>query len=128
MRPYVLFALPCPAQLVVGLLAYRKATRTLHGQGTGRFSTEEISSFRQQIWENVNALLVASKRTKTETGAGDAMFWVLGGTGPSEADTVLFGFIATALVCTAYVPLDRLGGFMIRADSFLPGDRKPRRC
>jgi len=101
MRPHVLSALPYPIQLVVGLLAYRKVSQTLYGQGTGRFSAEEISSFRQQVWENVDALLVASRRKKTETGASDAVFWVLGGNGPSEADTVLFGFIASALVCTA---------------------------
>ena len=88
-------------QVVVGLLAYRNVMKTLYGQGTGRFSGEEISSFRQQIWENVNALLVESRRNRTETDASDAMFWVLGGDGPSEADAVLFGFIAPALVCTA---------------------------
>lgn len=101
MRSKVLAALPYPIQLLVGLLAYRKVSQTLYGQGTMRFSAEEISSFRHQIWENVDALLVASRRKKTETGTGDATFWVSGGNGPSEADTVLFGFIASALVCNA---------------------------
>lgn len=72
-----------------------------------RYSAEEIASFRQQIWESVDALLAASKRKKkTETDAGDndkATFWVLGGNTPSEADPVGFGFIAAALVCTVYV-------------------------
>ena len=45
-----------PFQLVVGLLIYRKVSRTLHGQDTGRFSAEEISLFRQRVWGNVNAL------------------------------------------------------------------------
>ena len=103
MRPHVLVALPYPIQLLVGLLAYRKVTQTLYGQGTGRLSLEEISRLRQQVWESVDALLVAARRKKTETDAGDATFWVLGGDGPSEADTVLFGFISSALVCTAYV-------------------------
>ena len=102
MRPHVLSALPYPLQLIIGPLVYRKISQTLHGQGTGRFSAEEIISFRQQVWENVDALLVASRRKITETGAGDVMFWVLGGNGPSEADTVLFGFIASVLVCAAY--------------------------
>ncbi len=79
MRDKVLSVLPYPVRLVVGLLAYRKIIQALHGQGTGRFSAEEISALRQQIWENVDALLVASKRQKTETGAGDVLFWVLGG-------------------------------------------------
>ncbi len=103
MRSNTLSALPYPVQLVVGLLAYRKVTQTLHGQGTGRLSAEEISAFRQQIWESINALLSASRRQKTETGGSDTTFWVLGGNGPSEADSVLFGFIASALVCSAYV-------------------------
>lgn len=98
MRPGVLGALPYPVQLVVGLLAYRRNMQTLHGQGTARFSAEEISSFRKHIWENVNALLAASRRKRTET---DATFWVLGGEGPSEADATLFGFIAAAMVCEA---------------------------
>lgn len=106
MRPHALSALPYPVQLVVGLLVYRKVSQALYGQGTGRFSAEEISSLRQQIWENVDALLVASRRKKVETGAGDTISWVLGGNEPSEADTVLFGFIASALVCTAYVSLN----------------------
>lgn len=98
MRPGVLAALPYPVQLVVGLLAHRGVMRTLYGQGTARFSREEISSFRRHIWENVNALLVASRGKRTET---DATFWVLGGEGPSEADATLFGFIAAGMVCEA---------------------------
>lgn len=98
MRSGVLASLPYPVQLVVGLLAHRGLMRTLYGQGTARFSTEEISAFRRNIWENVNALLVASRGKRTET---DANFWVLGGEGPSEADATLFGFIASAMVCEA---------------------------
>ena len=100
MRSKVLAALPYPMQILIGLLAYRGVTRTLHGQGTMRFSTEEISSFRKKIWENVNALLAESKR-KAGAGAGNDVFWLWGGKGPSEADTTLFGFISTGLVCEA---------------------------
>ena len=82
----------------MGVLAHRGVMQTLHGQGTARFSTEEISSFRRRIWENINALLVASRAKRTET---DALFWVLGGNGPSEADATLFGFVAAAMVCQA---------------------------
>ena len=81
MRSHVLSALTYPVQLVVGLLAYRKVQQTLYGQGTRRFSAEEIRSFRQQIWEYVHALLIASKRKSSETGDGDAIFWVLEGMG-----------------------------------------------
>jgi len=107
MRSYVLSALSYPIQLVVGLLAYRKVSQTFYGQGTGRFSGQEISSFRQQIWENINGLLVASrmKKTRTDDDDSDAIFWVLGGNRPSEADTALFGFISSLLISTAYVTI-----------------------
>ena len=105
MRSRVLSALPYPIQIVVGLLAYRNQSQTLYGQGTGRLSVDEIDSFRLQIWENVNALLTASKEKIAKRGVRGEMFWVLGNSGPSEADMVLFGFIASALVCAAYVPL-----------------------
>jgi hypothetical protein len=126
MRSKVLSALPYPIQVAVGLLAYRNVSATLYGQGTGRFSTAEISSFRHHIWVNIDALLDDARRKQTETGAGDAMFWVLGGNGPSEADTTLFGFIATALVCTAYVSRD---DEVIHdyAHGFLLGRPRPRR-
>ncbi len=101
MRSHVLSALPYPAQVVVGLLIYRKSCQTLHGQGTARYTSAELSAFKQQIWENVNSLLVASQKKHVESDAGEDPFWVLGGDGPSEADTVVFGFISAALVCTA---------------------------
>ena len=97
MRPGVLSALPYPIQLVVGLLAYRQNMQTLHGQGTTRFSPEEISSFRLEIWENISALLVAS-RSKSK---GDDNFWILGTKEPTEADATAFGFISSAFVCSA---------------------------
>ena len=103
MRPHVLQALPYPAQVIVGLIAYRKNIQTLYGQGTLRFTEQEISSFRREIWEGINALLTASIRKKMETDGNDAPFWVLGGSRPSEADATLFGFISAALVCSAYV-------------------------
>jgi hypothetical protein len=70
-----------------------------------RFSREEISSFRLQIWESINALLVSSRSKSKETSTGDATFWVLGTEGPTEADATVFAFICSALVCSAYVSL-----------------------
>ncbi len=104
MRSSVLSELPYPVQLCVGLLAYHKNMRTLYGQGTGRFTEGEIDSFKWQVWKSIDALLIASKETHGST-AGGKVFWVLGGNGPSEADTTLYGFIASALVCTACVYL-----------------------
>ena len=103
MRSNILAALPYPIQIIVGLLAYRGVMRTLNGQGTARFSAEEIRAFRRQIWEDVNALLVAS-RAKAKKAADDddeGTFWVLGGEGPSEADATVFGFVVSAMVCEA---------------------------
>jgi len=116
MRTKVLAALPYPVQVIVGLLAYRKNMATSYGQGSGRYSPEELSSFKRQAWESVNALLVEARRKNTENGEGDAVFWVLGGDGPTEADTTFFGFIASNLVCEAYVPLILIDDF---ADGFL---------
>ena len=67
MRPKVLAALPYSVQGLVGQLVYRKMTSMLYGQGTGRFTPEEITMFKTEIWENVNALLTASSRKR---GAG----------------------------------------------------------
>lgn len=86
-------------QVIVGLLAHRKVMATLHGQGTSRFSGAEISSFRENIWNKINALLGESM-AKLRKPSGSP-FWVLGRPGPSEADAVLFGFIVGALICTA---------------------------
>lgn len=100
MRPKALAALPYPVQVLVGQLTYRKMSATLYGQGTGRFTAEEITKFKNEVWENVNALLTVSSQ-KRGSGSSDGMFFVLGGNEPTEADTTLFGFIASGLVCAA---------------------------
>ncbi|KAL8770161.1 MAG: hypothetical protein Q9209_004003 [Squamulea sp. 1 TL-2023] len=100
MRDKALAALPLPVRILVGQLGYRKVSSTLYGQGTGRLTPEEITKYKTEAWENVNALLTASSR-KRGTGAEDDMFFVLGGSKPTEADTTLFGFVASGLVCAA---------------------------
>jgi len=99
MRDHVLWSLPYPVRVLVGLLVYRNNAATLHGQGTGRYSADEIAAFRAEIWERVAALLVKAKRDTPSEG----VFWALGGAEPTEADTTLFGFIVSVLICTAYV-------------------------
>ncbi|KAL4917841.1 hypothetical protein BDW62DRAFT_201394 [Aspergillus aurantiobrunneus] len=91
-------AIPYAVRIVVGLLIYRSTVQTLQGQGTGRYSAEEIRGFRVEAWEAVNDLLVA---LKAKTQSGDAPFWVLGGEEPTEADTTVFGFVVSALICDA---------------------------
>ncbi len=100
MRLKVLGALPYVMQVLVGQLAYRKMTATLWGQGTARFTPEEITKFKTEVWENINALLTVSSMKRGSSGP-DGMFFLLGGKGPTDADTTLFGFIASGLVCAA---------------------------
>lgn len=100
MRSHVLAALPYPIQLVVGLLAFRTVTQTLYGQGTGRFSTDELRTFKVKIWDNVNALLTEAKSNQSSS---EEPFWVYGGSRPTEADTVVFGFVIGSIISNAYV-------------------------
>lgn len=99
MRPVVLAALPYPVQLVVGLLIYRRNKQTLQGQGTLRYTSQEIGEFRHQIWRHINTLLTASK-TNADMNK-DGVFWLFARQEPSDADAVLYGFIVGALVCSA---------------------------
>ncbi|KAI0808494.1 hypothetical protein GGR55DRAFT_194123 [Xylaria sp. FL0064] len=103
MRDHVLWALPWPVRVLVGSMIHRGTVATLHGQGTGRFSAEEIALFRREIWESFADLVLESK-TKTKgasSGSGEEPFWVLGGPEPTEVDATLFGFVISTLLCTA---------------------------
>ncbi|KAI4207108.1 MAG: hypothetical protein LQ349_009886, partial [Xanthoria aureola] len=100
MRDKALAALPLPVKFLVGQLGYRKMSSALYGQGTGRLTASEITKFKTEVWDHINALLTASSR-KRGSGAPDGMFFVLGGSKPTEADTSLFGFVASGLVCDA---------------------------
>ncbi|KAL0261091.1 hypothetical protein SLS55_004787 [Diplodia seriata] len=101
MRDHVLCALPYPVRVIVGLLIHRGVKNHLHGQGTGRFTAEEIAAFRRQIWEGFDDLLREAKRKHSGAADGGKPFWAMGGDGPTEADMVLFGFIVSVLICTA---------------------------
>ena len=107
MREHVLGALPYPARILVGIIIYRKLMVTLHGQGTGRFSSEEIATFRLEIWENIDVLLKSSK-ANCQAKDNKAPVWLLGGNDPSEVDMVLYGFIISVLIATAYESLYHL--------------------
>jgi hypothetical protein len=104
MRGSILAPLPYPMQVIVGLIIYRKVVQTLYGQGTSRFSADEIDALKLGGWESVNAMLVNAKGKRSPskgTGNESEVFWVLGGAEPTEADTVIFGFIAAGLSCPA---------------------------
>jgi hypothetical protein len=87
-------------QIIIGYFIHNGTIKTLHGQGTGRFSDDEIDSFRQDIWTNINELLQVSK-SKLSAEQKDVPFWILGGESPTEADMTLFSFIVSVLICTA---------------------------
>ncbi|KAK8131780.1 glutathione S-transferase [Apiospora sp. TS-2023a] len=118
MRDHIFAAMPYPLRVVIGLLAHRGMVATLHGQGTGRYTADEIASFRLEIWKSINALLTASRdKARARALAGGSKpgmvwegeaggkekepFWVLGGEGPTEADATVFGFVVSVLICTA---------------------------
>ncbi|KAL8842371.1 MAG: hypothetical protein Q9176_002760 [Flavoplaca citrina] len=100
MRDKALSALPFPLKVLIGQISYRKMSSTLYGQGTGRLTAPEITKLKTEVWSHIDALLTASSR-KRGSGAPEGMFFVLGGSRPTEADTTLFGFVASGLVCDA---------------------------
>lgn len=84
-------------QVLVGNLIYRSSAKIIHGQGTGRYTADEVRAFRREIWESINGILTSSGGKTT----AESPFWVLGGEKLTEADATLFGFIVSVLVCTA---------------------------
>ena len=72
----------------------------LDGQGTLRFSAEEIDVFRREGWGSVNELLRVAKNRQQDGGKGDdgKPFWIMGREEPTEADTTVFGFVSSLLV------------------------------
>lgn len=94
MRDHAMGKLPYPARIVAGALAHRGIVSRLHEQGTGRFTDEEISAFTREIWVAINGLLRQSAKKVDR----NEVFWILGGSEPTEADTTVFGFIVANLV------------------------------
>ena len=103
MRPTALAALPYLVQVIVGNIAYNSVKRTLFGQGVGRYEDAEVSEFKREIWESISAILGESRtNSKAATARGrDEPFWVLGLDQPTEADAVVYAFVASGLVCAA---------------------------
>lgn len=93
-------------RVLIGQIVYRNHKVMLYGQGTLRLSDEEIRASKREIWDSINSVLVAvrSSRAAGPPGSTDSKtrpFWFLGGDGPTEVDTTLFGFIVSVLLCTA---------------------------
>lgn len=97
MRSWILYTVPYPAQVILGLIIWRTVQANLAGQGTGRFSADEVRMFRREAWDSLEALLADGK-----SGASDKEpFWVLGGDRPTKADMSLFGTIVSVLAMPA---------------------------
>lgn len=96
-RAKSLAAIPWLIRIIVGFFIRRTVGQALHGQGAGRFTDDEVQVFNEEIWENINALLLEARKA----AVAEEPFWVLGGEEPTEADATLYGFIAGTLVCVA---------------------------
>ena len=102
-RDKILEGFSYPLRALIGYMIYRKHTSLLHGQGISRFSATEARSFREEIWLSLNDLLQESRKKAMQRGGrkdDGSCFWCLGGDGPTECDTTVFGFINSALVAT----------------------------
>ncbi|RSL41433.1 hypothetical protein CEP53_012758 [Fusarium sp. AF-6] len=98
MRSNALAPIPWPLQVLVGFLVHQNVTKVLWGQGTGRFTDDEVAALREEVWESVDALI---SEARTSGADRDGPFWALGGKEPTEVDASLFAFIASALTCDA---------------------------
>ena len=97
MRDHALMTIPYPMRVVIGMLAYRKVINYQYNLGIGRFSKEEITSFKQEIWQSINDMLAESK----SKSKGNDPFWILGKADPTEADATVFGLTCSILICDA---------------------------
>lgn len=61
MRDHMLWSIPYPIRVIIGLLAHRKLSAMLHGQGTSGVTDEEPNWSKQDIWGIIAGLLRASK-------------------------------------------------------------------
>ncbi|KAI9808885.1 MAG: hypothetical protein M1827_007160 [Pycnora praestabilis] len=92
-----LATIPYPLRLVVGMIVYRKILQALHGQGVGRYSTDEVDILRNEAWAIISDFL---SNSRNGTGANRPQ-WALGGEKPTELDATLFGFLSAVLTCPA---------------------------
>ena len=90
-----LATIPYPMRILIGYIVHSKITRTLHGQGVGRYTSEELSSLRQEAWSSLDDLLAEHSNVNGRAP------WILGGKYPTEADACLYGFLAASLTSLA---------------------------
>ncbi|KAJ5777029.1 hypothetical protein N7520_000275 [Penicillium odoratum] len=103
MRDNILAPLPWLVRVVVGYMIYNKNVRNMMGQGTGKFSDEEIAAFRVEVWDALDAAIGKS----CAQHLGEGPFWVWGGDSPTEVDAVVYGFIVSGLMCGPAAPITK---------------------
>jgi hypothetical protein len=89
-----LAAIPYPMRFFIGWMVHSKISRSLYGQGTGRYTAAELNSLRQEAWTSLDELV--AKNTDRS-----GIHWILGGQNPTEADACLYGFLASTLTSSA---------------------------
>jgi len=80
--------IPYPIRYFVGLIVHSKILRTMHGQGTGRYTPAELAELQEEAWGSLNEMVGENS-------------WVLGGEKPTEADACLYGFLASSMTSPA---------------------------
>lgn len=98
-REKALAAIPYPVRVLIGYYVHWSVASTLHGQGVGRFSAEEVHALKAEIWQHVDSVL---KQRLRRVSSGQ-LAWYLGGKQPTEADAALYGFIVSGLVSARLV-------------------------
>jgi len=93
-RDKALYSKPWAIRVLIGYLIHRSITQTLHGQGVGRLSSEEIRTLKTEIWQHIDNVLAFRLRKSRRSEP----VWCLGGPEPTEADATLHGFITSVLV------------------------------
>jgi hypothetical protein len=95
MREGVFGHLPWGVRHAVGYGAKQYARVMMYFQGTGRYDAEEVRGFME---EAVGALGGFAEAARGEAEGKGGVFWILGGSGPSEADFTVFGAVSALLV------------------------------
>ncbi|KAI9684978.1 MAG: hypothetical protein M1820_010858 [Bogoriella megaspora] len=77
-RDHVLGSFSPLLRFLISSMIYRQHTKTLYGQGVGRFSADEARQFREEIWRTINNLLEQRRREAAVKEVKEC-FWCLGG-------------------------------------------------
>lgn len=75
------------------MFVWREVKAALHGQGTGRYTADEVRTFERELWNSIEVMVAEAGKEKR----GDELFWILGGDQSTEADTSLLSQIAAHL-------------------------------